>query len=294
MPARATKCLSDRLATKIHPASATASLHHLVTHHVRLSSCPPLHRPVMPALSPQRDQHAPNGGRRGWCATQAHFAPCARCMDGEVCLLLTVPPLLLYLPVRSARKVTASSSRWLVAIGHGPLIVAGIADADPVRAASERKLQARTRPTLAPQSASSPYGPPPPTANHHPNLDCTPRTDRIRVPCTLTGSTVAAFAVRGRCGRRRAAASVRGAWATTMACALRPARAAETRRIPAAAAAAVVAGAMRIRCALYECMRRGRCDGRACTCRDARVSDVLCVAPAAPRPRPRCAELYSI
>ena len=35
---------------------------------------------------PQRDHHAPNGGRRGWCATQAHFSACARCMDGEVCL----------------------------------------------------------------------------------------------------------------------------------------------------------------------------------------------------------------
>ena len=56
------------------------------------------------------------------------------------------------------------------------------------------------------------------------------------------------------------------------ACALRPARAAETRRILAAAAAAVVAGAMRIRGALYECMRRGRCGatgGR--VCRDARA-----------------------
>ena len=127
--------------------------------------------------------------------------------------------------VRSARKVTASSSQWLVAIGHGPLIVAGIADADPVRAASERQWQARTRPTLAPQSASSPYGPPPPTANHHPNVDCTPNTDRIRVPCSLAGPMTAAFAVRGRCRRRRAAASGPGAWATTMACALRPRRA---------------------------------------------------------------------
>ena len=86
-------------------------------------------------------------------------------------------------------------------------------------------MQARTRPTLAPQSASSPDGPPPPTANHHPNVDCTPRTDRIRVPCSLAGPMTAAFAVRGRCRRRRAAASGPGAWATTMACALRPRRA---------------------------------------------------------------------
>ena len=147
-----------------------------------------------------------------------------------------------------------------------------------MRAASERQLQARTCPTLAPQSASSPYGPPPPTANHHPNLDCTPRTDRIRVPCPLAGPMAAAFAVRGRCGRRRAAASGPGAWATTMA--LRPARAAETRRQPAAAAAAVVAGAMRIRGALYECMCRGRCGatgGR--VCRDARAYPIAFCGP---------------